>query len=152
MDSNIADICRSIFELSWMFGNHGFNGECCGDLSLAEFMALKKIQENRDISVQEIGNAINFTKSGASKIIDRLVNKGYAVRMNSPVDGRVCCVSTTEKGKETVARVIENYTMYLNNVLKGKDAQSVSRIKETLKSLIDALQKSRPINYFNPDE
>jgi len=146
MDSNIADIYGSILELSWRFGNHGFNGECCGDLSLAEFMALKTVRENHDISIQEIGNAINFTKSGASKIIDRLVNKGYAVRMNSPVDGRVCCVSATGKGKETVARIIENYTSYLEGVLKGFDAQDICRIKETLLSLTDALQKSRPIN------
>lgn len=140
MDKNIANIYKSILELSWRFGNHGFNGKCCGDLSLVEFMALKKVQESNEITIQEMGNAINFTKSGASKIIDRLERKGYVVRMNSPIDGRVCCVSTTDKGKETVAGIMENYTLYLDNVLKGIAPQKVDQIRETLMMLVDVLQ------------
>lgn len=146
MDNNAADIYRSILELFWRFGNHGFNGECCGDLSLVEFMALKKVQESTEITIQEIGNAINFTKGGASKIVDRLENKGYVVRMNSLVDGRVCCVLTTEKGKKTVAGIIENYTLYLDNIFKGIDSQEVGIIKEALKTLVDAIQKNQPFN------
>lgn len=146
MNKNILDIYNLIQELSWHFGNHGFNGECCGDLSLVEFMALKKVQESNEITIQEVGNTINFTKSGASKIIDRLENKGHVVRMNSPIDGRVCCVLTTEKGKKTVAGIIENYTSYLDNVLKEINPQKVDQIKETLKILVDALQKNQPLN------
>jgi DNA-binding MarR family transcriptional regulator len=143
---NKTEIYKSILELSWRFGNHGFNGECCGDLSLVEFMALKSVLEHNETTIQEIGNAINFTKSGASKIIDRLENKGYAVRMTSPVDGRVCCVLATEKGKKTVTGIIENYTLYLDNVFKGIDPQEVDHIKEALKTLVDAIQKNQPFN------
>lgn len=140
MNENIPDIYNMIQELSWHFGNHGFNGECCGDLSLVEFMALKKINECKEITIQEVGNAINFTKSGASKIIDRLENKGYVIRMNSPIDGRVCCVLTTEKGIETLAGIINYYTLNLNNILKGIEPQKVDQIRESLIVLVDALQ------------
>lgn len=140
MNKNIPDLYNLIQELSWRFGNHGFNGECCGDLSLVEFMALKKINECKDITIQEVGNAISFTKSGASKIIDRLENKGYVMRMNSPSDGRVCCVLTTDKGRETIAGIIEQYTLYLNNILKGIEPQKVDQILESLMMLVDALQ------------
>ncbi len=140
MNSNVPDIYDLIQELSWRFGNHGFNGECCGDLSLMEFMALKKINECKEITIQEVGNAINFTKSGASKIIDRLENKGYVIRMNSPIDGRVCCVLTTEKGIETLAGIINYYTLNLNNSLKGIEPQKVDQIRESLIVLVDALQ------------
>ena len=146
MDNNIANIYRSILELSWRFGNHGFNGECCGDLSLVEFVALKKVQESTEITIQEIGNTINFTKGGASKIVDRLESKGYVVRMNSPIDGRVCCVLTTAKGKETVTGIIENYTLYLGNVFEGIAPQKIDEIGETLKTLVDAIQKYQPFN------
>lgn len=140
MNENIPDIYNMIQELSWHFGNHGLNGECCGDLSLVEFMALKKINECKEITIQEVGNAINFTKSGASKIIDRLENKGYVIRMNSPIDGRVCCVLTTEKGIETLAGIINYYTLNLNNILKGIEPQKVDQIRESLIVLVDALQ------------
>ena len=142
---NKTDIYKLILELSWRFGNHGFNGECCGDLSLVEFMALKKVQENFEITIQELGNEINFTKSGASKIIDRLENKGYVVRMNSPIDGRICCVLTTEKGNETLTGIMDHYTLYLDNVLKGIDSTKVDQIRETLIMLVDALQSNMEV-------
>ncbi len=145
MENEIAEVYKFILELSWRFGNQGFNGECCDDLSLVEFMALKKVHETNEITIQEIGNAINFTKSGASKIVDRLENKGYVRRMNSPIDGRVCCVLATEKGKETVAGIIENYTLYLDNVLKEINPQKVEQIYDALNVLVDALQKSQPL-------
>ena len=140
MNSNISDIYDLVQELSWRFGNHGFNGECCGDLSLIEFMALKKINECKEITIQEVGNAINFTKSGASKIIDRLESKGYAIRANSPVDGRICCVLTTEKGRETLSGIVKQYTLNLNNILRGIEPQKVDQIHESLIILVDALQ------------
>ncbi|MCX7749145.1 MAG: MarR family winged helix-turn-helix transcriptional regulator [Clostridia bacterium] len=140
MNKEIIDIYNLIQEISWHFGSRGFNGECCGDLSLVEFMALKKINECKEITIQEVGNAINFTKSGASKIIDRLENKGYVIRMNSPIDGRVCCVLTTEKGIETLAGIINYYTLNLYNILKGIEPQKVDQIRESLIVLVDALQ------------
>ncbi|AFV01203.1 hypothetical protein DHBDCA_p175 [Dehalobacter sp. DCA] len=33
MDERITDIYNLMLELSWNFGDHGFNGECCADLS-----------------------------------------------------------------------------------------------------------------------
>jgi DNA-binding MarR family transcriptional regulator len=83
MKNRISDIYNLLQELAWHFGDHGINGECCEDLSLCEFMALKVAYENNNISIQEIGSAINFTKSGATRIIDRLENKGYVKRERS---------------------------------------------------------------------
>ncbi|MFZ3131856.1 MAG: MarR family transcriptional regulator [Desulfosporosinus sp.] len=140
MNGKIPDIYNLIQELSWHFGNHGFNGECCGDLSLVEFMALKKIDECKEITIQEIGNAINFTKSGASKIIDRLESKGYAIRANSPVDGRVCCVLTTEKGRGTLSGIVKQHTLNLDKFLREIEPQKVDQIRESLIILMDALQ------------
>lgn len=39
MNKNLPDIYESLQEIAWHFGNHGISGECCGDLSLVEFMA-----------------------------------------------------------------------------------------------------------------
>lgn len=143
MNKNIPDIYNFIIELAWHFGNHGFNGECCGDLSLVEFMALKKIQESDNITIQETGNALNFTKSGASKIIDRLETKGYVVREISPIDGRVCCVNATTKGIEVIRNIIEEYSTYVDEMLKGFDSDTVENIKSALEILTVAAQKHR---------
>lgn len=141
MNKNIPDIYNSIQEIALHFGNQVINGECCGDLSFVEFMALKKAFENKYFSIQEIGSALSFTKSGATRIIDRLENKGYVVRVRSSLDGRVCCVSLTANGTETLANVMKRYTSYLEEVLQDLEPQKVEMIKQALEVLLESVQK-----------
>lgn len=141
MNKNLSHIYNLLQEIAWQFGSHGFNGECCGDLSLAEFMALKKTYENINVSVQEIGNAINFTKSGATRIVDRLEKKGYITRERSLIDGRVCCVKITAKGKDVITNIIEKYTEYLDKVLMGLEPQKVEDIKDALEVLVKSVHQ-----------
>lgn len=149
MNKGISEIYNSLQEIAWHFGNHEINGECCGDLSLVEFMALKKADENKYFSIQEIGNALSFTKSGATRIIDRLVNKGYVVRVRSKVDGRVCCVSLTAEGKETLAKVLESYSLYLEEVLRDIEPSKVEIIKQALTALLESVQRHESIKGCN---
>lgn len=141
MDKNIIDIYNLIQEIAWHFGSHGFNGECCGDLSLVEFMALKKIYERDNTTIQEVGNALSFTRSGASKIIDRIEAKGYVVRETSPIDGRVCCVKVTEKGIGVITGIVERYSTYVDNMLQELDSDTVKNIKSVLEILVDSAPK-----------
>lgn len=141
MNKNIIDIYNLIQEISWHFGNHGFNGECCGDLSLVEFMALKKIYESDNITIQDVSNALSFTKSGASKIIDRIETKGYVVRETSPIDGRICCVKVTEKGIQATTSIMEKYSKYVDDMLEELDTDTVENIKSVLEILVHSANK-----------
>ena len=145
MDKNILDTCNMLHEIAWYFGNRGFEEKCCEDLSFIEYMALKTANQNKTISIQDIGNTLNFTKSGATRIIDRLENKGYVIRERSARDGRVCCVSVTEKGIEAISRIMENYTAHLEDVLKEFGPQKIQEIRDTLEFLVNAVQQNKPL-------
>lgn len=141
MNKKILDIYNLIQELSWYFGNQGFDGECCGDLTLVEFTALKKAREKENIGIQEMGNTLNITKSGASKIIDRLTKKGYVVRESCSVDGRVCCVATTDKGMEAISQIEERYTKYVAEMLKDIDNVNIDNVRDVLEWLVASVRK-----------
>ena len=141
MNNGISEIYSMIQELSWYFGNQGFNGKCCGDLSLVEFMAVKKVSEKDDITMRDIGIALNITKSGASKIIDRLENKGYVLRVQSPIDGRVCCVVITDKGSCVITKIVESYTGYVGEMLKNLEADAITHVTSGLEILINSVRK-----------
>jgi DNA-binding MarR family transcriptional regulator len=104
-------------------------------------MALKKVHGNDEFSIQEIGSAINFTKSGATRIIDRLENKGYVVREHSPIDGRVCCVKITAKGLEVTLKITEKYAAYVEGMLKDFEPEIVDKAKDVLEMLVNSIQK-----------
>lgn len=142
MTKNISDVYNLIQDLSWYFGNQGFSGDyCCEDLSLIEFMALKKVYENKDITILSIGKELNITKSGASKIVNRLENKGYIVRVKSHLDGRVCCVRISDKGKSVIEKIEQKYVLYVENMLKDLDSDTVNNIKTSLDILVDLVHK-----------
>ncbi len=145
MNKNIPDIYNFLQEIAWHFGNHGFEGECCEDLSLVEFMALKAAYANNDLSIQEIGSAINFTKSGATRIIDRLENKGYVKRERSSIDGRVCCVPVTDKGTQVISKIIKKDTNYVEELLHDLEPQVVDNIKTALEILLKSLHRQNRI-------
>lgn len=145
MKQSIIDIYDSLQEIAWHFGSHGINGECCDDLSFVEFIALKNISKSNEYSIQEIGNVINFTKSGATRIINRLEKKGYVLRKNSSIDGRICCVTSTEKGNAAIANIMMNYTVYLETVLSNFDQQKVELIGEVLHDFVNAVQQNKQI-------
>lgn len=141
MNNNIPNIYRSLQQIAWHFGNHGFEGECCENLSLVEFMAIRKAYENNNCSIQEIGSALNFTKSGTTRIIDRLENKGYVIRARSSVDGRICCVPVTVKGVEVITKIMDKYTADLNEALKDLEPEVIDNIKDALETLIKSLHR-----------
>jgi DNA-binding MarR family transcriptional regulator len=142
MKNKLIDIYDSLQEIAWHFGSHGINGECCDDLSFVEFMALKKVQNQSDYSIQELGNALNFSKSGATRIVDRLESKGYVSRKNSPVDGRICCVTSTKKGETAIRKILDNYIVYLEEIFKAYEPEKINTLQNALNTLVDAIQKS----------
>lgn len=147
MNNQIMDIYNSLQEIAWQFGSHGINGECCEDLSFVEFMALKKIDENQEISVQELGALLNFTKSGATKIVNRLEQKGYAARKSSPIDGRVCCVCTTEKGAAILTKFIGRELSHVNEMLKSMGPDKLQEINSVLKIFVNSANWNMAIRF-----
>ncbi|MDD2620610.1 MAG: MarR family transcriptional regulator [Syntrophomonadaceae bacterium] len=141
MKKNIPNIYNYLQEIAWYFGNRGYDGECCEDLSLVEFMALKAAHENNNLSIQEIGSTINYTKSGATRIIDRLENKGYVKRERSFIDGRVCCVPVTDKGTQVISKIIKKDTNYVEELLHDLEPQVVDNIKTALEILSKSLHR-----------
>jgi len=98
--SVISDISKSLIEIAWYFGPKGLHGECCEDLTMPEFIALDKVAATRNCPVQDVGHALGFTKSGATRIVNRLEKKGYVRKVKSHEDGRVCCVEITKTGEQ----------------------------------------------------
>ncbi|WP_312652460.1 MarR family winged helix-turn-helix transcriptional regulator [Aminipila sp.] len=104
---------------------------------MIEYTALKKVNENKDMTILSIGNELNITKSGASKIVNRLEKKGYIIRIQSPLDGRVCCVQISEQAKPVINKIEQKYVGYLENMFKDLDPEKVDNIKESLDILVD---------------
>lgn len=131
----ISELSRSLALVAWHFGSKGLNGECCGDLSMPEFIGLDQISSTPNCSVQEVGNYLGFTKSGATRVVKRLEKKGYIKKLKSPEDGRVCCMTLTEKGKEILNHVDQQYTQQFEGLKSKMPRLSAPKIEQIVVDL-----------------
>ncbi len=94
-----------IDEIIWRFGPRGVDGYCCEDISYVEYRALRALTKINQCTMQSLAQQLSFTKSGATRIVDRLERKAYVQRERIAGDRRVCCVTLTDAGRALVERI-----------------------------------------------
>lgn len=133
-------VSRALIEIVWQFGPKGLDGECCEDLSMPEYLALEAAAINADCAVQHIGTRLGFTKSGATRIVNRLEKKGYIQKLRSNEDARICCVVPTDKGDQVLANVSQHYMEKLKTVLDKTPEGQSDIIKNAIITMAKALR------------
>ena len=135
------DLSVYIREITWRFGTRGLNGECCGDLSQPEYRALCLASDKRQCSMQEIARGLGFTKSGATRVIDRLEQKSYVERKRSPEDGRVCCVKVTPSGRALIKDLSEENENHISRIMSKFDLTMQEVIRTAFGSFAQAIKE-----------
>lgn len=128
----LTELGRAMRQIVWQFGPKGLDGECCDNLSMPEFLALEKVAETRDCPVQDVGLLLGFTKSGATRIVNRMEKKGYVQKIKSHEDGRICCVVITESGEKALRAAEETYSRKIEQLFLMMPKESSPQIKEML--------------------
>ncbi len=129
--SVISEISRSLIGVAWHFGPNETNDECCGSLTMPEFIALDKISITHECAVQEVGTSLGFTKSGSTKIVNRLEKKGYIKKIKSEKDARYCCLEVSDIGRTILKHANKKYLNQFKNLLKkmpGIDEASATKV------------------------
>lgn len=98
---------------------------CCHDITMSEFRALKTIEAGDMPTMQDLVEALLVTKSGATRVVDRLEAKGYARRIEDlHDDARFKGVRLTARGTallRTIAReTIPQRQALLNSIPAGQ--------------------------------
>lgn len=138
--SAISDISRSLIEIAWHFGPRGLNGECCENLTMPEFIALDKVSSTSHCAVQDVGYSLGFTKSGATRMVNRLEKKGYVLKVKSLDDARVCCVEITKAGERVLSSANARYMEQFHIIAAKMTDYSVADIVKVLTAMAKALK------------
>jgi len=136
----ISDISRSLIEIAWHFGPKGLNGECCDNITMPEFIALDKVATSPNCPVQDVGYSLGFTKSGATRIVNRLEKKGYVEKVKSHIDARVCCVEITKAGEQVLLSANSRYMEQFYALVSKMSEYSLADIVDVLTSMARALK------------
>jgi len=121
METQARKLAGLIESISYYFGTQNMDGECCEGISHGEFRALRAAKHIDRCSMQDIAKSAVVTKSGATRIISRLEEKGLAAREQDPKDGRVCCVRLTERGRSLLDRIEDKLFKRMKTILAELD-------------------------------
>lgn len=136
------DLVELLDEVLWKFGGQGAEGYCCEDVSYIEYRALRILAKTEACTMQNLGQQLGFTKSGATRIVDRLERKGYAQRERSEDDQRVCCVVLTDAGRALVGRIVEEFARKTGDSLACLDDNMRDVLLASLRSFVRTFRDS----------
>ena len=119
-------------------------------LVASEWAAIRLLYKPNRMSPVEIAQAIGMTKGGASKLVDRLVKKGWAIKRVGEFDRRFRTVELTEAGRDLVprfARFVDNTDREIFGNLKRR-----RRLLRTLKRVVHTRRQKERIDIWQaPD-
>ncbi|KAB8333742.1 MarR family transcriptional regulator [Scytonema tolypothrichoides VB-61278] len=111
MDPSLTQQSRELAELvaslGDMFRIQEHDQLCCYDVTVSECRTLSFLRREpfHILTMHEIAGMLHVTRSGATRIIDKLVSKGYVTREADAVDGRVSRVTPTPSGLALIERI-----------------------------------------------
>jgi len=140
-ENDSSEVIRSLIEIVWHFGPKGLDGTCCEKLSMPEYVALGKIYSTQNCPVQDIGTRLGFTKSGATRIVNRLEKKGFVKKHKFKSDARVCCISITSKGLSAYESAGAICISKLEDMLSRVPADTRKGISEALIMMAHTLEE-----------
>ncbi len=109
------------------------------ELSPAEYNGIAAINAGEKVSGLDVAERMDLSPSRASRVIDRMVNNGYLIRKEDPVDRRRCTIYLAKKGisvKKKIDKIKTDCEKSIRNQLTDDElkvfTQSLQKIMDIL--------------------
>lgn len=100
-------------------------------------MVLMAIADHEPIAIHELVRLIARDKAQITRLLQSLGAKGLVEKSQSTVDGRVCVLQLTPKGRETVTQLSYAVAETIDGLLNPLNGQERDTLKELLKKAFD---------------
>lgn len=100
-------------------------------------LVLMTLADLEPVPIHELVRSIARDKAQITRLLQSLGRKGLVDKSPSPVDGRVCVLQLSDKGRETVARLRWVLAETIDDLLDPLDAQERNQLKVLLKKAFE---------------
>ena len=112
------------------------------DLTVDQWSVLKTLYEQKDLTHKELAENCGKDQPTMTRIIDLLLKKGLAQRVENPTDRRSLHIQLTESGEHQVknlAPMVKEFRMKAWENLSDEDFQHFTRILNQIYSNLDTI-------------
>ena len=126
----ISRTIRAIYSQSWI----GL------DLSIAQLKTLMTLYDAEALPIGQIAEALGVGQPTASHLVDRLVQSGFVVRTEDPIDRRRTLAALSSQGSELVGQLREVRLEPLQRSLAQLDDTALAALHLGLRALADVVR------------
>ncbi|WP_327296667.1 MarR family winged helix-turn-helix transcriptional regulator [Streptomyces sp. NBC_01197] len=110
----------------------------------SQFEALRHLRDHPGSRVADLAAEFAIGIGAASKTVDRLEKKGWAVRQPNPSDRRSSLLALTDDGSRLVDAAEKTFTDGVADLIGGAlDSSSVSAVAQALSTLRSVLERDQ---------
>ena len=128
-------------QLECHLGNMNQSDCCCCGVSTAQCFILVEIGRKPGISVKELAEILRIDKSGVSRSVEELVQKGFVERNPSKEDRRYVVLHLLPKGQERFEKIENDMYLKFKAVLEQIPEEKREQVIEALMLYNDACAK-----------
>ncbi len=140
MTQDCQQLYRNLLKLSWQFNSIRCpDDDSCDDFTLTDLMALRIVEENCPCPTQAISLHLGITKSGATRVVKRLENRGLITCHSSPEDGRLRCLTLTPEAHHCLKIVAQKQSRRLEQALSSLDDDTRRHLQKGLNTLAEQI-------------
>ncbi len=118
---------------------------CC-NITMAQCHALVEIGRSANISLNELAQLLNLENSTMSRTVNNLVNNGLVKRDIDLQDRRYVTISLTDSGEKIFKKIEASMDLYFTKVYDSIPGTSRLQVIESLKILLEAIDKNESCN------
>ena len=126
--------------LEMNLGNVNNSDCCCCGISNTQCFVLVEIGRKANISVKELSEILRLDKSGISRMVEELVQKGFVDRVSSKEDRRYVVLNLTDTGIERFNKIENDMNQKFKNILERIPRDKRNQVIEALQLYNTALE------------
>ena len=134
-------------QLECHLGNMNQSDCCCCGVSTTQCFMIVEIGRKPGISGKELAEILRMDKSGVSRAVEELVQKGFVERNPSKEDRRYVALTLLPKGQERFEKIENDMYLKFKAVLEQIPEEKREQVVEALKLYNEACTKVEGAQY-----
>ncbi|MDD7911616.1 MULTISPECIES: MarR family winged helix-turn-helix transcriptional regulator [Pseudovibrio] len=137
------EIYSQLLALAWHFSTQCTAAPELPGLSFVEFLTLRGIQQAPSCPTQAICHTVGVSKSGASRIVKRLEQRGFLKVAPDEVDARIKRLELTQLGQDSVDTISRYQSDRLAKIMKSLPIEFAGHFSQNLHMVVDAIEQQK---------
>lgn len=109
------------------------------DLGMGQLKAIVVLVKHRQLTVGGLARALAISEPSASLLVDKLVNRGLAIRETDPADRRRTLVVAADEGHQLVERLLRSRQDQFRGWLGSMNECDLRALSQGLDALADVI-------------